>query len=182
MQPPDEGEGARCLERRRQHQHRRLAAFARRPERGRARGSVGHNAGRADGARHLGGGGADRIGGGGFQRAMLGIDNALVHRVLFRHLGNIVHHRDGFERIFSRRALRREHDRIGAVIDGVGDVGHLGAGRYRRGDHAFQHLRRDDDRLARLARPGNDLLLDRRDFLYRHFDAKIATGNHDRIG
>ena len=42
----------------------------------------------------------------------------------------------------------REHHSVGAFEDGGRDVGHLGARRHRRGDHALQHLRRDDRGLA----------------------------------
>ena len=49
-------------------------------------------------------------------------------------------------------AFGRQHDGVGAVEHGGRDVRHLGAGRHRRVDHRFEHLRRDDDRLAEPAR------------------------------
>ena len=50
--------------------------------------------------------------------------------------------------ILPGRRFRRQHHRVGALEDRGGDVGDLGARRHRRGDHRFQHLRRDHHRLA----------------------------------
>ena len=76
---------------------------------------------------------------------------------------------------------RRQHDRIGAVIDGGRHVGGLRARRRRRLDHRFQHLRRDDHRLAGHAAGTDQLFLRARHVLGREFDAEIAARHHHRI-
>ena len=70
---------------------------------------------------------------------------------------------------------------IGTFIDRRRDVRHFGTGRDRRGDHRFEHLRRDHDRLAGAPAGAGDLLLDARNLLQRHFHAEIAAGDHQRI-
>ena len=85
-------------------------------------------------------------------------------------------------RILTRGALGRQHDGVGALIDGGRHVGDLGARRQRREDHRFEHLRRDDDRLAEPARGAGDALLQARHLLERHFDAEIAARHHQRVG
>ena len=67
-------------------------------------------------------------------------------------LGDAVHGRDRLDRILAGGAFGRQHDGVGAFEDRGGDVGDFGAGRHRRLDHRFQHLRRDDHRLAGAAR------------------------------
>ena len=47
---------------------------------------------------------------------------------------------------------------------------------------ALHHLRGDHHWLARLARGPGDLLLQTRDLLHRHLDAKIAARHHDAVG
>ena len=59
-----------------------------------------------------------------------------------------MHHLDGLDRVESLGGLAAQHDAVGAVEDGVGDVGRLGASRSRLAAHALEHLRRADDRLA----------------------------------
>ena len=75
-------------------------------------------------------------------------------RPLHLHLArDAVHRPHRLERVLADRGLRREHDRVGAVEDGVGHVRGLGAGRPRRVDHGLQHLGGGDHRLAVQARP-----------------------------
>ena len=78
--------------------------------------------------------------------------------------------------------FRRQHDGVGAFVDGGGDVGDFGAGRHRRLDHRFQHLGRDHHRLAGAARHARHLLLQARHALQRQFDAEIAARHHQRVG
>ncbi len=84
--------------------------------------------------------------------------------------------------ILARRRFRRQHDRVGAVENGGGDVGDFGAGRHRARDHRFQHLRRDHDRLAGAAAQPRHFLLHAGHFFQRHFDAEIAARDHQRVG
>ncbi len=182
MQPPGERQHPRGADVRGEGHYRHSASFPRGAKGGRSRRGIGDDGGGADGAGDLRGGGADGIGGGCLQMAMLGIDDAAIDGVFFCYLGDAAHHADRSQRIAPRGAFRRQHDRVRAVINGVGDIGHLGPCRHGGGDHALQHLRRDDDGLARLARAGDDMLLDGRDFLHRHLDAKIAARHHDGVG
>ena len=82
-------------------------------------------------------------------------------------------------RILAGSRLAGEHDRAGAVVDRVGDVGGLGAGRARAVDHGFQHLGGGDDALAEEAAAGNKILLHRRKPVKRNLDAHVAAGDHD---
>ena len=63
-------------------------------------------------------------------------------------LQDVLHHLDAFERIQAGGGFAGQHHRIGALANGVGDIGNLGARRHRRGDHRFQQMRGDDHRLA----------------------------------
>ena len=92
------------------------------------------------------------------------------------------HHRNGLKRIVPGRRFRRQHHRIGAVIDRGGDVGRLRASRRRRGDHRFEHLGRYHHRLACLAAAPDHLLLDARHVLRRQFHAEIAARHHHPVG
>jgi hypothetical protein len=71
--------------------------------------------------------------------------------------------------------FRRQHDGVGALEDRGRDVRDLGARRHRACDHRFQHLRRDDDRLAGAAAGARDLLLDA-----RHRSSGISTPRSPR--
>ena len=76
----------------------------------------------------------------------------------------------------------RQHDSVGAFEHGGRHVRHFGAGRHRRGDHRFQHLRRHDHRLAGAAAGARDLLLDAGHGFQRHLDAEVAARHHQRVG
>ena len=78
--------------------------------------------------------------------------------------------------------FRRQHDRVGAVENGGGDVGDFSAGRHRARDHRFQHLRGDDHRLAGAAAGARHFLLHAGHFFQRHFDAEVAARHHQRVG
>ena len=96
--------------------------------------------------------------------------------------GDLRQHRHGFLRKFAHRRFAGEHDAIGAVEDGVGHVGRLGARGQAAGDHRFEHLRGGDDRLAREVGLRDELLLRDGDLLDRHFHAEIAARDHDAVG
>ena len=82
---------------------------------------------------------------------------------------------------FADAGLAGEHQRVGAVEDGVRGVGGLGAGRAGVLDHRLEHLGGDDDGLG--AAPGDlaGALLDERHLLERHLDAEVAAGDHDAV-
>ncbi len=78
--------------------------------------------------------------------------------------------------------FRRQHDGVRTFEHGRGNVRHFSAGRNRRRDHAFQHLRGNDNRLAGAAAGAGQLLLQARNGFQRHFHAQVATGYHQRVG
>ena len=65
---------------------------------------------------------------------------------------------------------------------GVGDIGHLGAGRAGIVDHRVQHLCGYDDRLLGLHALADEHTLDAGDLLRRDLDTEVATGHHHAIG
>jgi hypothetical protein len=100
----------------------------------------------------------------------------------FGELDNLVHHTHGLVRESPDRRLAREHDEVGAVDDGIGDIGHLGT----RGSgvlrHMFEHLGRGNHELFRCIALFYYMLLDYWHFVYWHADAHIAAGYHYSIG
>ena len=80
------------------------------------------------------------------------------------------------------RGLPGEHDRRGAVEDGIGDVTRLGARRAGMDLHGRQHLCRGDDRFAVHDRGMDHVLLRRRDLGQGQLDAEIAARHHDPVG
>ena len=97
-------------------------------------------------------------------------------------LRNPVEDLDAFHRIFADRGLAAKHDRVGLFEHGVGHVGDFRARRHGAVNHAFEHVRGDDHRFADAQTGLHDLALNDGQFLVRHFDAKVATRDHDAIG
>ncbi len=115
---------------------------------------------------------------GGWPRAEAGVDADLM-----LGLGDDPgHHGDGFDGVLAGGGLAGEHDGVGAVVDGVGYVGGLGAGGARVLDHGLEHLGGGDDGLAVLGGAADDVLLDGGDLFGRDLDAEIAAGDHDGVG
>ena len=150
--------------------HRRARASPRRrrpPRRWRPRCAPGRSA-------PVGGSAAHALARPPAQRRVDGDAAALPLRL---HLaGDPVHRPHRLERVVAHRRLRREHDRVGAVEDRVGDVGRLGAGGPRRVDHRLEHLGGGDHRLAVQVGLADDLLLHQRHFLERQLDARGRRG------
>ena len=92
------------------------------------------------------------------------------------------HHLDRLHRIGAGSGLAGEHDAVGAVIDGVRDIGDLGACRTRVADHGVEHLRGRYDRLVVEVALLDDLLLHMGHFGRRDLDAQIAACDHDAVG
>jgi hypothetical protein len=69
-----------------------------------------------------------------------------------------------------------------AVVDRRRDVGGLGRGGHRRGDHRLQHLGGDDHRLAGAAAGAQDAPLDGGHLLGAHLDPQVAARHHDAVG
>ena len=96
--------------------------------------------------------------------------------------GDLVHRPDCLDRVLADRGLRGQHDRVGAVEDGIGHIRGLGAGGTRRGNHRFQHLGGGDHRLAVPVRRADQPLLGQGNLLEGQLDPEVAPGHHDRIG
>ena len=105
-----------------------------------------------------------------------------VGEVLLGRARDPVHRRDRLDRVVADRRLLGEHDRVGAVVDRVGDVGDLGPRRPVAGHHRGEHLGRRDHRLRLLAGEPDQPLLGRRHVLDRQLDAEVAARDHDPAG
>jgi hypothetical protein len=136
---------------------------------------------RADLVGDVGGGAGDGLGdgavGGGEGAGLVAVERALLG------LGDDArHHAAGEHGVLAAGGLAGEHDAVGAVVDGVGDVAGLGAGGSGRVDHRLEHLGGHDDR--HLVAPGglDHLLLDDGHALGGEFDAEVAASDHDAVG
>ena len=96
--------------------------------------------------------------------------------------GDAVENFDALERIFADGGFAAQHDGVGLLENGVGHVGDFGARGHGRFNHAFEHVRGDDDGFA-LAQAGfDDAPLDDGQFFVGNFDAEIAARDHDAVG
>ena len=163
-------------------QDRLLRALAGGAKRGRAGGRVGYDGGGADGVRHLVGRRRNRIRRSRHGRTPLGRQDAPVRRVALDPVDYPAHDLDRRHRIGAGRGFRRQHHRVGAVIDRRRHIGDLGACGRGRMHHRLQHLGRHDHRLAGVAAGAHDRLLRDRHFLRRHFDAEVAPRHHHGVG
>ena len=105
----------------------------------------------------------------------------LIGQLSFRFPGNLPHHPDRLNRIFTHRGLRGEHDGIRTVEDSVGDVSYFGAGGTGGEDHRFKHLGGGNYRLAGAVALSDDIFLHQGDFFKRNIDAEVSPGDHDGI-
>ena len=76
----------------------------------------------------------------------------------------------------------RQHDGIGPIVDGIGDIGTFGTGRPGIGDHTFEHLGGNDHGLSGNVAFANHPLLCQKDFGTWNFHAQISPSHHDPIG
>ena len=97
------------------------------------------------------------------------------------HLCNLCHHLKGINRIFTSCCLTGKHDRIGSIVDRIGNVRYLRTCRTRITDHGIQHLCCCDNRCIMFIAFTDDLFLDVRHLACRNLHAKISSGNHDTI-
>lgn len=106
---------------------------------------------------------------------------ALGQDVFFGRFDDAAHRPDRLDGVFADARLAGEHHRVGAVDDGVGDVGRFRAGGPGVVDHRVEHLGGDDDRLRVALRELDRALLHDGHLLQRHFDAEVAAGDHDAV-
>ncbi len=93
------------------------------------------------------------------------------------------HQLNRIDRILAGGGFGRQHDGIGAIKNGIGNIiGGFSPGRARICDHAFQHLGRSNYRLAGRVTFADDALLDQRHLFRLYFNAEVTAGNHDAIG
>ena len=109
-------------------------------------------------------------------------DHLTIGRIAFDLFRDGIHGLHGLNGILARRTFGRQHDGIGALINGGGHIGHLGPGGHRAFDHALQHLGRNDHRFRHRAAPADQAFLNRRHVLHRQFHPQIAARHHDPIG
>ena len=128
-----------------------------------------------------GDGAGDGSGGVGFEFDRVG-DGGASGVAGFGAANDVVHHRDDFNRVTADGGLGGEHEGVGAVPDGVGDVGGFGAGRSLALDHGFEHLGGDDDGQEGASGGFDDAPLEDGNLGRPGFDAEVAAGDHDAIG
>mmetsp|Transcript_10764 Transcript_10764/g.19797 ORF Transcript_10764/g.19797 Transcript_10764/m.19797 type:complete len:219 (+) Transcript_10764:454-1110(+) len=91
------------------------------------------------------------------------------------------HDVNGLLKVGTVGRFSRQHDGIGSIVHGIGDIGTLGSGGTRILDHGFQHLRGSNDHLT-----GNVCLSDHKLLCQKHFGgwdfhSQISSGNHDSV-
>ena len=94
----------------------------------------------------------------------------------------LVHHLDGLAGVRTLGGLTRQHDTIGTIQNGVGDIRHLSTSGTRVVRHGLEHLSGTDDGLTLDVTLGDHHLLGDEDLGGRDLDTKITTGNHDTVG
>src|SRR5690625_5194133 len=92
------------------------------------------------------------------------------------------HRFGGEEWVASDRGLAGEHDGVGPIEDGVGNIASLGAGWARRLDHRLEHLGRGDDWSTEEVREADDPLLGYGHLFEGYLDAEVTARDHDGIG
>jgi len=118
----------------------------------------------------------------GFKRIRIGQQIGHLAQVTLRFSRNGGHGAHGLHGVTSQGCLAGQHDRVGAVENGVGDVGRFRPGGPGLVGHALQHLGGDDDRNACPTTTADDLFLKHADPLDIHLDTQIAASDHDRVG
>ena len=97
------------------------------------------------------------------------------------HLCDICHHLKSINRIFTSCCLSGKHDRIGSVVDRIGNISYLCTCRTRITDHGIKHLCCCDNRCIMFVTLTDDFLLDVRYLACRNFHTEISSGNHDTV-
>ena len=108
-------------------------------------------------------------------------DMNIIKRI-FRANGNLSHRLHSLQRIFAAGSFAAQHNNVAAVKNRVGNVAGLGTGCTIAVNHAFQHLRSRNNRLARLVAARDNILLYQRYILGRYLYAQVASGNHNAVG
>src|SRR5665213_714203 len=96
--------------------------------------------------------------------------------------GDLVENFDALDGIFSDGGFAAQHDRVRLFKNRVRHVGDFRARRHRRFDHAFEHVRGDDDRTADAQTRFDNAPLHNRQFFIGNFNPQIAARDHDAVG
>ena len=99
----------------------------------------------------------------------------------FDAAGDAIEHFETGAGVLSGGGFARKHNGISPFENGVGDVGNLRSSGQGLGDHAFEHVRGDDDGLHGGDALFDDATLNDGELLVRAFHAQISTGDHDGI-
>ena len=91
------------------------------------------------------------------------------------------HRAHGLDGVLPHAGLTREHHRVRAVENGVGDVRGLGPGGGRVGDHRLQHLGGHDHWLRVATGLLDHPLLQERHVLERALHAEVPAGHHEPV-
>ena len=182
LQPPDQRQPAGRVRIGGQGQHGVQRSFSRHPPGGAAQGREHHDTGGRLGLAGLARRGDQGIGVNVVHARMFGVHQAGPDRIALHPLHDAVHHGDRLDRIVARGRLGRQHQGIGALIDGIGDIGGLGAGRRGRPRHRLQHLGRHDHRHAPVAGGADDGLLCHRHLFGIQLNAQITARHHHPVG
>mmetsp|Transcript_5057 Transcript_5057/g.10206 ORF Transcript_5057/g.10206 Transcript_5057/m.10206 type:complete len:238 (-) Transcript_5057:974-1687(-) len=136
---------------------------------------------RVNGVGDLTGGRDHGVRGGLFEAEGGGIYVVSVVSVGLYAIYDALLHGYGFFGVLSCRALGAEHDGVRPVVNCRGHVGGLRPGGSGVVDHALEHLRGDDDRLAHLSASVDDSFLQKGDVLGGTLHAEITSRDHDSI-
>ena len=94
----------------------------------------------------------------------------------------LVHHLDGLTGVVTLGGLTGQHDTVGTVENGVGNIGDLSTGGAGVICHGLEHLSGTDDGLALDVALGDHHLLGHEDLGGGDLDTEVTTGDHDTVG
>mmetsp|Transcript_15452 Transcript_15452/g.25036 ORF Transcript_15452/g.25036 Transcript_15452/m.25036 type:complete len:268 (+) Transcript_15452:198-1001(+) len=101
--------------------------------------------------------------------------------IMFRRQYNVIHHLDGFVRVFTFGSLSTCHYRISTIIHGISHIGYFGSSGTRILCHRFQHLGRHNHGFSYCITGCDHFLLSICDLLNGDFHSKVSAGNHNAI-
>jgi hypothetical protein len=83
--------------------------------------------------------------------------------------------------VLTSSSLSGKHDTVSSIQDGVGDIGALGTGRTRVGDHGLKHLGGSDNVLSSNVGLADHHLLGKEDLFRWDLHTEVTTGDHDGV-
>ena len=110
------------------------------------------------------------------------LEDGVVVDVRLGLAADVSHDGDSLDGVGAGGGLAGEHDGVGAVEDGVGDVGGLRAGGAGGAGHGLEHLGGGDDGLAGFVAALDHALLREEDLLEVDLHAEVTARDHDGVG